>query len=340
MKIAIHHRSNGFCKNWVKYCEKNSIPFRLVNCYRNDIIRQVSECDGLMWHFHQSSPKDVLFAKQLLNALNTTGFHVFPDFYTGWHFDDKVGQKYLLEAAGAPLVPSYVFYCRDEALEWLKQTSLPKVFKLRTGAGSSSVRLVEDIDTGKKLINKAFGSGFKHYESVPQLKERWRKYRLGKTKWTDMAKALIRFWYPTEHDRIAGREKGYVYFQDFIPGNTHDIRVNVIDGKASAARRRVRQNDFRASGSGLYDFDITKIPVEAVEIAFRTAERLKLQSVAFDFILDRDNPVIVEMSYGFGQARFTTGYWDSDLNFYEGEFNPFGWMVDSFIKEIEGAKIH
>ena len=69
---------------------------------------------------------------------------VFPNFNTAWHFDDKVGQKYLLEAIDAPLVPSYVFYSKEMALKWLEQTQFPKVFKLRGGAGSANVKLVQD----------------------------------------------------------------------------------------------------------------------------------------------------------------------------------------------------
>ncbi len=76
------------------------------------------------------NPRDILFAKQLLFSLEQSGIIVFPDFNTGWHFDDKVGQKYLLETIDAPLVPSYVFYSKKEALEWDEQTNFPKVFKL------------------------------------------------------------------------------------------------------------------------------------------------------------------------------------------------------------------
>ena len=96
----------------------------------------MDDCDALMWHHFQTNPKAILFAKQLLFALEQSGKKVFPDFRTGWHFDDKLGQKYLLEAIDAPLVPSYVFYDKKEALEWVQKTDFPKVFKLRGGAGS------------------------------------------------------------------------------------------------------------------------------------------------------------------------------------------------------------
>jgi hypothetical protein len=27
------------------------------------------------------------------------------------------------------------------------------------------------------------------------------------------------------------------------------------------------------------------------------------------------------------------GYWDKELNWYEGEFDPYGWMIEQLIKD-------
>ena len=54
------------------------------------------------------------------------GTPVFPNYNTSWHFDDKVGQKYFLEAIDAPLVPSHIFYSKKEALEWIKNAKSQK----------------------------------------------------------------------------------------------------------------------------------------------------------------------------------------------------------------------
>ena len=181
MKIAIHHSKNSFSERWINYCNKEKIAYKIVDCYNTDIMYQLSDCDALMWHFHQASPKDVLFAKQLTYSVKAVGKKVFPDFETCWHFDDKVGQKYLLEAIGAPLVPSYVFYTKKEALEWVDKAIFPKVFKLRGGAGSANVRFAKNKSTAIALINRAFGNGFSHYAAWSNFKERIRKYRHGKT---------------------------------------------------------------------------------------------------------------------------------------------------------------
>lgn len=95
MKIAIYHRVGSFSDRWIEYCQKNDIDYKLVNAFDNDIIQQVKDCDAFMWHHHHGQFKDVLTAKRILFALEQAGVKVFPNFNTGWHFDDKVAQKYL-----------------------------------------------------------------------------------------------------------------------------------------------------------------------------------------------------------------------------------------------------
>lgn len=332
--IAIH-KSTGFAERWIAYCKKNNIPYKLVNAYDSDIVSQLADCDGFMWHHSHQNYKDVLFAKQLLYSLQIVGKKVFPDFSTGWHFDDKVGQKYLLEAIGAPLVPSYAFYTKKEAMEWIDKTDFPKVFKLRGGAGSSNVKLARTKSQAKKFVNKAFGRGFTQFDRFSHFKERYSKWRQGKDTFIGVCKGFARFFIPTEFAKMHHKEKGYVYFQDFIPNNSFDIRIVVVGEKAMAEKRFVRKNDFRASGSGEFSYD--NINIDAIKIAFDVAEKLKLQSVAFDFIFDNNNPLIVEMSYGFGMKGISLapGYWDKELNWHAGEnFDFCGWMVENLIREV------
>ena len=340
MKIAIHHRKNGFSSKWIEYCENNSIEYKTVNCYANDILEQVDDCEALMWHFHQSHPKDVLFAKQLIYSLETAGKKVFPDFHTAWHFDDKVGQKYLLEAIDAPLVPSYVFYDREKALKWIKQASFPKVFKLRKGAGSAHVKLIDSENEAKKLVNKAFGRGFSQYDKIANFKDRWYKYLHGSNGFWNVTKGVLRFLKTTEFARIAGPEKGYIYFQDFIPNNDYDIRIIVIDGKAFAIKRLVRENDFKASGSGHVLYEKHHFDEESVRLSFEVAEKINSQCLAIDYVFKEGRPLIVELSYGFIKEVYYSceGYWDRDLNWHEGSFDAQGWMVESLISSTKNQQ--
>lgn len=342
MKIAIHHSKISFSENWISYCEENNIPYKVVDCYDSDIIQQLSDCDALMWHHYHLSGKDTLFAKQLLYSIEMSGKVVFPDFRTDWHFDDKLGQKYLLESINAPLVPSYAFYSKESARKWAETTSFPKVFKLRRGSSSRNVRLVGSRREAVKLINRAFGQGFKQYDAWSGIIERWRLYRIGQGQLKEVFDGVGRLFYPIPYTRIIGRDRGYLYFQDFVPGNTHDIRINYVFNKCFGSRRGVRPGDFRASGSYIVDTDQAKIPEKALRIAFDVASRLKLQTAAFDFILSDDEPVIVEVSYGFAYPKyqFELGYWDSGLVYHPGHFNPFGWIVDGVVEAIRNREVH
>ena len=336
MKIGIHNSRDSFSDKWIPYCESNSIAYKPVDCYRTDIIDQLADCDALMWHFNHKSPKASKFARQLLYAVQASGKAVFPDYNTVWHFDDKVGQKYLLEAIGAPLAPAYVFYTREEAVRWVKNASFPKVFKLRNGAGSDNVRKVNTQKEALKLVKRAFGKGFSQYSAWSNLRERYRKYALGKTALWNVVKGIVRLGYTTEYARVTGKEKGYIYFQDFIPNNDFDIRVIVIGHQAFAIKRMVRENDFRASGSGSIRYEKENFTEETIRLAFTISESLKAQCMAYDFVFDGSEPLVVEISYGFALQGYDecTGYWNKNLIWHEGRFNPYGWMVDNLIKSV------
>jgi glutathione synthase/RimK-type ligase-like ATP-grasp enzyme len=340
MKIGIHYTKTSFSDRWIEYCIANDIKYKLVDCYKTDIIQQLSDCDALMWHFSHFSAKDFLFAKELIFSVEADGKKVFPDFCTAWHFDDKLGQKYLLEAIGAPLVPTWIFYDKDTAIQWLSRTDLPKVFKLREGAGSQNVKLVRSRGQARRLICRAFGRGFPVYDNIGYMKEWRHKYRLGKSNLMDLSKEIIRFIFPAPYARIKGREKGYIYFQEYIPGNAFDIRIIIVGEKAFGIKRMVRKNDFRASGSGMVLYEREHFNDETVRLSFQMADKLKSQCAAFDFIYSGTRIYVTEVSYGFIKEVYDpcTGYWDKDLNWYEGKFNPYGWMVDNLIKEVEEKK--
>ena len=334
MKIAIHHTKGSFSDRWIAYCEKQQISYKIVDCYRNDIIQQVADCTALMWHFHHAHPKDTLFAKQLLYSVAAMGKKIFPDFNTSWHFDDKVGQKYLLEAASAPLVLSYVFYEKKEALEWINNNSFPKVFKLRSGASSANVSLAKTKEEAVTLVHKAFGKGFSQYNGWTNFKERLRKFKNGTTTFFDVCKGFIRLFYTTEFSNVAGREKGYIYFQEFIANNDSDIRVIVVDEKAFAIKRMVRENDFRASGGGTILYDKELFDTETIKTALDVTKKLKAQCLAFDFVYKDGKPLIVEISYGYANEAYdpVQGYWDEDMNWHEGQLISQDWMVDLMLK--------
>lgn len=333
MKIAIHHSSESHSTEWIKYCEEHSINFKIVNCYQDDIIAQLDDCDALMWHHNQVFPTDFLIAKQLLYSVQMKGLVAYPDFRTGWHFDDKLGQKYMFEALDLPHVKYHAFYSASAAKEWLKTIKFPVVHKLRGGAGSKNVQLLKSHGEAVKMVNKAFGKGIRQYNAVEAVKDQLRLMKLGKAAIKDVVKAVAHIVVPIKLENARGREKGYVLFQEFIPNLTSDIRVQVMGNKCYAMTRMVRDNDFRASGSGEINFDGSIIPKDLIKLSFELSEKIEAQTIAFDFILDNGEYKLIEVSYAWGIAdgELQPGYWDKDLNWHAGTINPFGWMVENVV---------
>lgn len=341
MLIAIHDRPGSYSDRWIRYCEERGIPYKRVNCYDSDILEQVKGCQGLMWNWSHNDYRDQNFARQLSYAIEKMGIRMFPDHNTSWHFDDKVGQKYLLESIGVPMIPSYVFYTKQDAFTWIANTDFPKVFKLRGGAGSANVKLVQTPAQARALVNRAFSRGFPSVNKHSMLQQRlWvlRRDRDLKAV-SSLLKGVFRCLKPPSGQSMLPRHKGYSYFQDFIPGNQYDQRVLVIGNRAVSHRRYIRKNDFRASGSGLVHIDKEPRDIRAVKIAFNVCKVLHTQCLAFDFLYHPDGrPLIVEISYASPLTVYdlTPGYWNENLEWIEADVNPQFFIIEDLISCIQG----
>lgn len=340
MKIAIHHRKGSFSERWIEYLKEENIPYVVLNAFDNDIVSQMkkNQITHFMWHFDQNHFDDMLQARVLFNAIRKIGIKTFPNEDSYWHFDDKVAQKYLLEALDVPLVKADVFYHKKEAEEYLEKTDFPKVFKLKGGAGAINVKLVKTKVHARKIVNRAFGRGFSAYDS-----------------WTVFTDTIERFWrhknlhnffriikwgfkgiFVDKQYKVFPKQREYVYFQEFIPNLHYDIRLITIGEKCFYLKRSTRDNDFRASGSGRLEFAPSGFNLKAVDIAFETAQKLNMPCVAYDFIFNSDNdPLLVEISYGFQPYIYDKclGFYDKNLNWHEAQVNLEYEIIGNFLKK-------
>lgn len=341
MKIAVHPTPGSYSDQWLEYFRRQGIETKTVNGLASDIVAQLADCDGLMWHWAHWDYRAIRMARQLALSLDMAGKKVFPDWKTCWHYDDKIGQKYLLEGLKAPLVPSFIAYDKAEAMAWIEAAEFPKVFKLRRGAGSSNVVLVRTRNQARALVRQAFGRGFPPINRRVLFMDRlWhvkRDHNLRSL--VGLGKGLARLAVPTKLERNSPREKGYAYFQDFVPDNDFDNRIVVIGDRAFGIRRMVRANDFRASGSGVLKHARDKVDLEAVKISFDLTRKVGAQCLAFDFVFDGGRPRLLEISYAFLQSGYKDcpGYWDKDLAWHEGAFVPEWFMAEDFVTALKGT---
>ncbi len=341
--IAIHQRP-GFFERWLERCAELGIEAHAVNGYETSIMGTLKGCDALLWHLSQDSIRELEFGRSVLYAAATMGLHVFPNLSTAIHFDDKVAQKYLLEAIGAPLAPTWVFFSESEALAWADQASFPKVFKLRRGAGSTNVRLVRCREEAVRLIGMMFGKGMSPLAGAGAILKKSAAKTKGVSSIVSLLKKVPRA--ARAHLRAKtgfGRERGYVYFQEFIPENQFDIRVTVIGDRGFLFRRKVRPGDFRASGSGLIEYPTPEQnDLEAVRIAFDVSKKLGFQSMAYDFVIDPVSQAIylLEISYVFNEKAIhdCPGHFDGTLTWHDGPVWPQDAILDDVLLSL-GSRV-
>lgn len=338
MIVGIHHRKGSFTERFAEYCAIKGYEVKIIDPYSNDFISEVKNVDVFLWHFSQEDYRTKLIAKKFSYLFQTLNIKTFPDFNTCWYFDDKIIQKYIFESLEIPHVKNFVYYSYPEALKYLKNIKLPIVFKLRGGAGSVNVKLIKSRFWLRYHLIRSFYFGYGLSSRLEQYKNRLWRLRRDKTLAScyGVFKGFLRLFIKSRKERSYGKEKGYFYFQDFIPNNTYDIRVIIANGKAISIKRGVRKGDFKASGSGLFEpMGEEDINIKCVDISFILSEKLKTQSLAVDFVFKNGEPLVVEISHGFVYYVYDScpGHWNRQLEWVPGHLNLQNEILDNLFNE-------
>lgn len=355
LKIAVHYEENiredNYCHRWIIYLKERGVNVYLTNFKEANIIERLRDCDGVMWHWSHTV-NDKQCAPKILQAIEEgLKIPVFPNLESRWHYDEKVAQHYLLEAINAPKIKSWVFWDYKEAAEFFERAEYPLVYKLSVGAGSSHVFKINSKKEAKKYLKINFKKGvFPYYRydgKITFLKKQVRKaQRFGRSLLGGL-EYILTGKFPKLPNYFKA-EKNYIYVQEFIPNNDYDIRVAVVGPRAFAFIRYNRPGDFRASGSGLIENDPDKIPIESIRIAHKISKENKFQSMAYDFLIDSKNQLVLgELSYCYVSAAIggaegyvnCPGYWDRSLKWHEGNMWPERAHVEDFIYYIKNKRL-
>ncbi|MCX7048098.1 MAG: hypothetical protein NTX50_21765 [Candidatus Sumerlaeota bacterium] len=350
MIIGIHpdeQAKDNYSEKWERFLRARGVETRALDLLAPDALDQARGCDGVMWRWLHT-PQDKQSAQRILFVIERClKIPVFPNVNTSWHFDEKIAQFYLLEALGAPMPKTWLFWDRERAESWARKAAYPVVFKFSSGAGSANVILVNSAAQAMELIQRAFTTG-----CYPYLMNEYRRPR-GLELFAHPLEAAMRardsmryIWsaeYPLPNTAWWKPERGYAYFQEFLPGNTFDTRISVIGNRAFGFRRFNRGSDFRASGSGDLSTDPAAVDQRCIRTAFQISQRGEFQSMAYDFLLKDGVPVIVEISYGFVDSAVQScqGHWElqgaadnGEIVWKDGAIWPEEAQVEDFLQAI------
>lgn len=346
MKVLINQRpgpqhSTSWNNPWEDYLKENNIAYDKVDLFGVDAIETLKNYDVLLWHFGQYGWSDMLEARSILYSAKMLGLKVFPDFNDAWHFDDKVAEMYALQAVGAPIPKSQVFYKMDNLKKALEEGKIefPIVAKLRTGSGSHNVKLIHNKSQLLRYARRMFGRGFDPAPSL--LYKTSSNIRSSHDKATFMAKLkrAPEFLRTRRNAKQFPNEKGYVYLQEFIPSDGYDMKIVVVGDKLSGLYRPIRSHDFRASGGGEVLYDKAKFTENIIRSAFAAADAIGFKCVGFDYVVDNrtGKGKIVEMSYGFSHTAVMGlgGWFDRDCQWHEGALNAPAELLKNLISNDE-----
>mgnify|MGYP003793132593 CR=1 FL=1 len=251
------------------------------------------------------------------------GIPIYPSRKELFLYENKRMYEYWLTAHNFPHPPTFIYYTKKEALNHLKISKLPIVFKTNGGASSSGVRIIRNKYVAKSYIQKVFG----YLDS---------RLSMGKVHW---GKKWI---FPVP--KLGMAQKHYVIMQDFIPIKW-EWRIIKI-GNSYFGHQKLLKGEF-ASGSGRVGWIAP--PEKLLFMIKDLCEKGSFDSMAMDVFESVDDKYYInEIQSLFGSFKPSQmkinevsgryQYINEKFVFEEGEFNRFGsnlLRVEDFIEKIE-----
>jgi hypothetical protein len=213
---------------------------------------------------------------------------IAPEFDLLLAHENKGVQEILKQVRGFGNLPGEYHVDFDE-----RSASPPYVFKTSEGAGSSGVRLVRGAADEAAIKRHYFGTNLSR-----RLKLLQRRAVLGSAehfrRYSYYYKSLLPF-----------------VTQPFVEGLRGDVKVLVFGDRLYTLARSNRPNDFRASGSGRFDFD-AECPPAILDFARDVAERFDTPFISLDVAQGKSGCHLLEFqALNFGPLTLTgsNGYY-------------------------------
>lgn len=257
-------------------CITDIINFRQIDFKNNDysntfVIYQSTEDPD---HFYKSYIEDCLLGLQLKGATLIPGFHYFRAH------DNKVFMEILRDVNDYKYVKdlkseyfgSYEDYMQSDVIQFNK----PKVFKLSAGAQSKNVFLLKSK---------------KDFQKIPTKKSRTFNFYY----WlVDQIKPFLKKTYPNYRKKSHHRRKFII--QNFVPGLNGDFKVLVYGVDYYVLSRKVKENDFKASGSGLFSYT-KELPDGLLKYAKNCFESFDVPFIGLDIAVKDGKFYLIEFQF-------------------------------------------
>lgn len=227
-----------------------------------------------------------------------------------------------------------------------KYQAFPYVVKTSAGSGSAGVRLVNNLDEMKKTVKRL---------------SKARYYDLNYTFLKDFVYLPILWKFKTWIYKCIGRSQSLknpgrwfycnkIIIQQYISDLDSDYKVLYYYGKYYVLNRKNRKNDFRASGSGKFDFPDRIDEIEIVlDYARDCAKEINAPMISLDIARKKNECYLIEFqclcfgTYTIQYADWNFQYDKSDNKWIRVEESSdpeyeTARCIKEFIEKMEGAK--
>ena len=266
----------------VKQCSQ--IDFSKENYRSWYVIYQSTEDPYLLYNS---------FIEDCLLALQEQGATLIPEFKYFRAHHNKVFMELLRTLS--PLtdiknIDSLIFGAFDEYKAFCKSEKafFPQIVKLSEGSGSRNVIKVDSPDDIGKVRSLMMHNDIFF----------WFK---------DKVKSFLPKRYPNFKPQTNARKK--IIVQNFIDGLACDYKVLVFGKKYYVLQRGVRPGDFRASGSGRFEFP-ENVPDAFLDFAQRVFESFHVPFISMDMAQKGDEFYLIEFQFvSFGTYTLEKAKW-------------------------------
>lgn len=231
------------------------------------------------------------YIQDILLYIQNSGGIIVPNFNSFVAHENKMFQEFEMKRLDILSPKSHLVGTYEEGVEYLKNINFPIIGKKSKGFGSKTVQKINAIDEGKKFLKKNLTDGF-------ILNKEYFKWLYKKWKFNDL--------YPKYH--------GKVIFQEMIDGLDHDWKVLIFYNKCFVLKRFTKDNDFRASGSGKFDYEA--MPTDKIlSFSLDTIQKLDVPFASLDIVVKDNTPMLIEyqtVHFGLLTALYGKVYYEFD----------------------------
>lgn len=295
----LKNESDQDYNNWVTSCEKikETIDFDVIDLTKFDWLDNVmsKEYDlfitlppGLSSNFKQLYDERIIIISQYLHK------KIYPTLTEILIYENKRNLSYWLNANKILSPKTWIFYYKNEALNFIQNAHYPIVAKLNIGASGNGVTFLNDTNEADKYIKRAFSASGLNFKTGPKLS----KGNLLKK----IQKVLFRKGFLSNRLReyktlSIENQKGFVLFQEFIK---HDFEWRCVRiGDAFFAHKKLA---VKGKASGTLEKAYDNPPIELFDYINDLTNKYNLKSVAIDLFENNNNYLINEIQCIFGQS--------------------------------------